>query len=80
MKRVKRGGGWAAVLYTLRMARRVGFRRLWRALRAKNACKTCALGMGGQAGGMRDEAERSFHTPRFPTPWGKVCFHAPPIP
>lgn len=55
MKQVQRGGGWAAIKYTLRMARRVGFRNLWKAMRAKNACKTCALGMGGQAGGMRNE-------------------------
>lgn len=50
------GGGWAAIRYTLRMARRVGFRRLWAAMRSKNACKTCALGMGGQRGGMVNEA------------------------
>lgn len=49
------GGGWAAIRYTLRMFRRVGWRRLWQAMRAKNTCKTCALGMGGQAGGMRNE-------------------------
>ena len=35
---------------------RVGWRQLWRAMRAKNACKTCALGMGGQRGGMVNEA------------------------
>ena len=29
---------------------------MWRALRSRNACKTCALGMGGQAGGMVNEA------------------------
>ena len=55
MKPKKTGGGWAAIRYTLRMANRVGWRRLWQAMRAKNACKTCALGMGGQAGGMRNE-------------------------
>ncbi len=55
MKPKKTGGGWAAIWYTLRMARRVGLRRLWQAMRAKNTCKTCALGMGGQAGGMRNE-------------------------
>ncbi len=49
------GGGWSAIWYTLRMARRVGWRRLWQAMRSKNTCKTCALGMGGQAGGMRNE-------------------------
>jgi molybdopterin-dependent oxidoreductase alpha subunit len=63
MKRMKSGGGWAAILYTLRMARKVGFWRLWKAMRAKNACKTCALGMGGQAGGMRNEMGH----------WPEVC-------
>ncbi len=29
---------------------------MWKALRTRNACKTCALGMGGQRGGMVDEA------------------------
>jgi molybdopterin-dependent oxidoreductase alpha subunit len=45
------------------MARKVGWLRLWKALRAKNACKTCALGMGGQAGGMRNEMGH----------WPEVC-------
>jgi len=49
------GGGWSAIWYTLRQAWRVGPWRLWQAMTAKNACKTCALGMGGQAGGMRNE-------------------------
>ena len=31
---------------------------MWKALRSRNACKTCALGMGGQRGGMVDEAGR----------------------
>ncbi len=63
MKRMKSGGGWAAIRYTLRMAHRVGWWQLWKAMRAKNACKTCALGMGGQAGGMRNEAGH----------WPEVC-------
>jgi molybdopterin-dependent oxidoreductase alpha subunit len=63
MKRLKSGGGWAAILYSLRMANRVGWRQLWRAMRSKNACKTCALGMGGQRGGMRNEAGH----------WPEVC-------
>ena len=29
---------------------------MWKALRSKNACKTCALGMGGQKGGMVNES------------------------
>ncbi len=54
---VQRGGGWSAVWYTIRKAREVGgFVKLWKAMRSKNACKTCALGMGGQAGGMVNEA------------------------
>src|SRR5664279_3749035 len=57
MKQVKRGGGWPAVFYTLRKAREVGgIVKLWKAMRSKNACKTCALGMGGQKGGMVNEA------------------------
>ena len=33
---------------------------MWRALRSKNTCKTCAVGMGGQAGGMVNESGRSL--------------------
>jgi len=51
------GGGWHAVAYSLQKARQSGgFLRMWQALRTRNACKTCALGMGGQAGGMVNEA------------------------
>jgi molybdopterin-dependent oxidoreductase alpha subunit len=57
MRRVTTGGGWRAVLYTLKKAREAGgFWALWKAMRSKNACKTCAVGMGGQAGGMVNEA------------------------
>ncbi len=56
MKKLKSGGGWPAVWYTWRKAREAGgFLKLWRAMRSKNACKTCALGMGGQRGGMVNE-------------------------
>ncbi len=55
MKRLRRGGGWASIHYSLRMAARVGWRQLWNALTSRNTCKTCALGMGGQGGGMRNE-------------------------
>jgi molybdopterin-dependent oxidoreductase alpha subunit len=59
MKQVTSGGGWPAIRYALRKARQVGgFVPLWRALRSKNACKTCALGMGGQRGGMVNERGR----------------------
>ncbi len=56
MRKVNNGGGWAAILYTFRKAREAGgLWKLYKALRSKNACKTCALGMGGQAGGMVNE-------------------------
>ncbi|HRK22051.1 MAG TPA: FdhF/YdeP family oxidoreductase [Fimbriimonadaceae bacterium] len=56
MKTPRSGGGWQAIRYTLRKGREVGFLRLWRAMRSRNACKTCALGMGGQNGGMVNES------------------------
>jgi hypothetical protein len=52
----RKTGGWGAISYSLKMARRAG--GLWpmlRALTSRNKCKSCALGMGGQKGGMRDE-------------------------
>jgi molybdopterin-dependent oxidoreductase alpha subunit len=55
MKSPRSGGGWKAIAYTFRMANRVGWWKLWTAMRSKNACKTCALGMGGQMGGMVNE-------------------------
>jgi molybdopterin-dependent oxidoreductase alpha subunit len=56
MKPYKAGGGWPAVFYTWRKAREAGgVLKLWKAMRSKNACKTCALGMGGQRGGMVNE-------------------------
>lgn len=57
---VDAAGGWAAIRYTFRKGREAGGAlRLYRRLRARNACKTCAYGMGGQKGGMVNEA-RSF--------------------
>jgi len=59
MNLVNSGGGWPAIRYALRLARRVGgFRKFYAALRSRNTCKTCALGMGGQLGGMVDESGR----------------------
>ncbi|HKQ48751.1 MAG TPA: FdhF/YdeP family oxidoreductase [Phycisphaerae bacterium] len=63
MQRPQSGGGWPALQYVLDLADRVGWRRLWRAVRTKNACKTCALGMGGQRGAMRNEAGH----------WPEIC-------
>lgn len=56
MRTPKNGGGWAAIKYSVKLAFRVGPIRFIKAMRAKNACKTCAYGMGGQLGGMRNEA------------------------
>lgn len=49
------GGGPQALLYALRVANQVGWKNLWRATHSRNACKTCAFGMGGQLGGMVNE-------------------------
>src|SRR5262245_57820429 len=57
MKRLKSGGGWRAIFYALKKSRQMGgLWKLWQAMRSKNTCKTCALGMGGQKGGMVNEA------------------------
>lgn len=59
MKSIRSGGGWPAIRYVFSKARQAGgFRKLYKAMRSKNACKTCALGMGGQRGGMVNEAGR----------------------
>ncbi|HYM61772.1 MAG TPA: molybdopterin-dependent oxidoreductase [Thermoanaerobaculia bacterium] len=50
------GGGLAAIRYVLERGREVGLLKLYRRLRSRNACKTCALGMGGVKGGMVNEA------------------------
>ena len=42
--------------YVLAKGRDVGTIALYRRMRSRNACKTCALGMGGEAGGMVNEA------------------------
>lgn len=55
MKPMKSGGGWKAIFYSMRLARHVGMKAMWDAMRSKNACKTCAVGMGGQLGGMVNE-------------------------
>lgn len=49
------GGGTKKVLYTLNTIRQMGVTRAAKALNSKNACKACALGMGGQLGGMTNE-------------------------
>ncbi|MGB5326568.1 MAG: molybdopterin-dependent oxidoreductase, partial [Pseudomonadales bacterium] len=49
------GGGAKKILYALRTAQRIGLLDSARALSAKNTCKACGLGMGGQRGGMTNE-------------------------
>ena len=57
MRKVRHGGGLRAIRYSFRKARQAGgLWQFYKALRSKNACKTCALGMGGQKGGMVNEA------------------------
>lgn len=55
MSKTRVGGGPKKILYTLDTVRRIGLRDSAKALTAKNACKACALGMGGQLGGMTNE-------------------------
>ncbi len=54
--RVSAAGGFAALVYTWKKGREAGgVFKLYKRMRAKNACKTCAYGMGGQQGGMVNE-------------------------
>jgi molybdopterin-dependent oxidoreductase alpha subunit len=54
--RVDAGGGLTAIRYSLRKGREAGgLVRFFRRMHARNACKTCAFGMGGQRGGMVNE-------------------------
>jgi molybdopterin-dependent oxidoreductase alpha subunit len=57
MSKVRSGGGWAAIRYTIDQSFRSygGPVAFWRRMLSKNACKTCAVGMGGQQGGMTNE-------------------------
>ena len=55
--RVKAAGGLPAIAYVVKRAWETGeFTETMRRMRSKNTCKTCALGMGGQKGGMVNEA------------------------
>ncbi|WP_210252414.1 hypothetical protein [Devosia marina] len=49
------GGGPKKVLYTLSTINRIGVGKATKALTARNTCKACAYGMGGQQGGMTNE-------------------------
>lgn len=61
--KVSASGGFPAIIYTFRKAFEAGgMFRFFTRMASKNACKTCALGMGGQKGGMTNEAG---HFPEF---------------
>jgi hypothetical protein len=49
------GGGTKKVLYTLATVGRIGLGKAAKALTAKNTCKACGYGMGGQLCGMTNE-------------------------
>lgn len=49
------GGGPKKLLYTVETIRKIGLGKAAKALTAKNTCKACAYGMGGQKGGMTNE-------------------------
>ncbi|SFV30320.1 oxidoreductase alpha (molybdopterin) subunit [Devosia crocina] len=51
------GGGPKKVLYTLATIGNMGVGKAAKALTAKNTCKACAYGMGGQHGGMTNELD-----------------------
>ena len=51
-------GGTAALAYALKVARKMGISPSLQALYAKNTCKSCAFGTGGQNGGIRNEAKQ----------------------
>lgn len=54
--KVGSGGGFRAIHYTWKKGREAGgLWKLYKAMRSRNSCKTCALGMGGQKGGMVNE-------------------------
>ena len=55
MTRPNIGGGPKKVLYALSTIAKMGAPKAAKALTSKNACKACALGMGGQQGGMTNE-------------------------
>jgi molybdopterin-dependent oxidoreductase alpha subunit len=49
------GGGAKKLLYAADTIRRIGVGKAAKALTARNTCKACAYGMGGQKGGMTNE-------------------------
>ncbi len=64
MSDVTSGGGIAAIWYTVKKSFEAdgGPIRFWKRMGSNNSCKTCAYGMGGQSGGMKNELG---HFPEF---------------
>lgn len=62
-RKLNPGGGFPAIMYSLEKAFQVGPLRLLKRMNSRNACKTCAVGMGGMKGGMVNEAGH----------WPEVC-------
>lgn len=54
-RRTRAGGGLPKLAYAAGTLGRIGVAPGVKALRSKNACKACGLGMGGQQGGMVNE-------------------------
>ncbi len=48
--------GFSSIVSSIKIAHTVGYRNFFNSIRSRNTCKTCALGMGGQQGGMVNEA------------------------
>ena len=53
---MKTTGGFSSIKYSLGVAQEVGPIKLMRTLLSRNTCKTCALGMGGTDGAMKNES------------------------
>jgi molybdopterin-dependent oxidoreductase alpha subunit len=60
MKTLAYIGGWKSIYYSAHVAKEVGLGSFYRSITSKNTCKTCAYGMGGQKGGMVNEAGDSL--------------------
>ncbi len=49
-------GGWKSIFYSMHVLKETGLGSFSETLVSKNTCKVCAYGMGGQKGGMVNEA------------------------
>jgi len=53
-------GGLTSLMYAVKVASKVGYGNFLKSITSRNTCKTCAYGMGGQRGGMINEAGTSL--------------------